>query len=183
MTETAETPPLAALTPLPAPSPVGIGGWLILPILHLIADIVIFVLIFVQAAAPQMSPTIAAPSGPVLPPAPVSGVAVAPGPSQGEFASVAFLVFTAAIAAYTIYCLVRFFQKKEQVPALMTGFYSLIIAKAFLNLVLLNIYPELITGPGDTPEAVRGIVRAVVSGAIWIAYFNRSVRVQNTFVH
>jgi hypothetical protein len=77
---------------------------------------------------------------------------------------------------------VRFFQKKRQVPALMIGFYVLIIAKAVLNLALLRLYPDLVTAPSDMTDAWRGIAQALIAGAIWIQYFRVSERVENTFV-
>lgn len=148
----------------------GIGGWLLLPILHLLLDVFWFGYLIYQALALGVS-TVPAGSTPGSPD--IS--------SSGAMASVAFVVFDFFVLIYALYCLVRFFQKKEQVPALMIGFYVLIILKAFINAALLDTFPELGSGQ-DEYDAWRAVIQSIIAGAIWISYFRTSVRVQNTFV-
>jgi len=153
--------------PDPAP-PLGIGGWLILPPIHLAIDIGLFAWLFVAAAMQQEGTE--------------GGVAGAtPQLSEAIMASLIFLAFDLAIALFAAFCLVRLFQRKRQVPNLMTAFYLLVIAKAAINLALLYGYPLLATGADDMFNAWKGVVQSAVAGAIWISYFRVSVRVANTF--
>ncbi len=92
----------------------GIGGWLLLPLLHLILNIFYF------ASALW--------NGLSKPVAPDTAQSIRANPVATDV-SIAFLVFVALITVYAVYCLVRFFQKKENVPSLMIGFYGLLIAR------------------------------------------------------
>ncbi|MEJ0025167.1 MAG: DUF2569 domain-containing protein [Rhizomicrobium sp.] len=144
----------------------GIGGWLILPPIHLAVDAIVFALLFVDLAKTSAT----AGTGSAGP----SALALA--------ASTIFFLFDAAVVVYALYCLVRFFQKKHQVPRLMIIFYSLVIAKAVVNLSLLLIFPDLVQNPDkDMFGAWKGVIQAVIAGAVWISYFQASVRVANTF--
>lgn len=182
-----ETPTLAPPAAANADGPSGIGGWLILPLLHLTLDMVLFLWQIGQGFMTGYNAGVASVSarsgGAASGSSADAGAASATALTQGEWASVVFVIFAAVGFIYAGYCLLRFFQKKEQVPTLMTGFYLLVIAKMAINLVLLQTYPELAGGPDGMYEAIRGFVQSIVAGAIWIAYFRNSVRVANTFVH
>jgi hypothetical protein len=77
-----------------------------------------------------------------------------------------------AISLFAFYCLVRFFQKKTQVPALVTFLYVVIIIDAGLELVYTS---------GDY-QVRKDFISVLIVSSIWIIYFARSKRVKNTFV-
>jgi predicted tellurium resistance membrane protein TerC len=147
--------------------PRGIGGWLILPIVHLVADVVVLVLAIatgVKKSAASIHATHAA-----IPP--------------GALFFIIFLLFAVAICAFAIYCLVQLFQKKRDVPYLMTAFYLLVAIKMLVNLGLVRHFPETQTPDAVLASAWRGFLSASAGAVLWISYFHKSVRVRNTFVN
>jgi hypothetical protein len=148
-------------------SPRGIGGWLILPIIHLFADL--GVLIFGVAAGFRKGTAASQISSDAFP--------------QGAIFFVLFLFFAVAVCAYAAYCLVRLFQKKRDVPELMMVFYVLVAIKAVITLGLLRHFPNAQTTDDVLRSAWQGFFGAVAAAIVWIAYFRKSVRVRNTFVN
>jgi len=143
----------------------GIGGWLILPIIHLlifIASVGWGFYVGVSEASPQVNtPSDSDLTSPVL--------------ALGILSVVGFI--------YAIVCLVRLLQRKANIPALMVCFYVLNVAIAALT-----VYAKL---PDDKrfdfldPTAASpamSLVRTTIFATIWITYFLRSERVRNTFV-
>jgi Protein of unknown function (DUF2569) len=160
--------------------PEGIGGWLLLPVLHLILALAYFVYGFIKGFASPAGEgaRLATGSGTAPPVATASDAA----PSLAAAALIAFSLFSIALALYTIYCLVRLFQKKESAPRLMIGFYAMNLVLAVFYYLLLNVYPDLMTDPiGEMGGALKGIFQSAVFAALWISYFRVSVRVENTF--
>jgi hypothetical protein len=141
----------------------GIGGWLVLPPLHLAIDFLLFAWLFGIAIARHTVP--------------LTG-----GDTAGLQDAIILFYFNGVVSLYAVYCLMRLLQKKKDAPALMTGFYLLTIAQALADAVLLQMYPSLQTAPNAVLQDWLTVVRAVVIAAIFIAYFRRSVRVRNTFV-
>ncbi|MDQ0170638.1 DUF2569 domain-containing protein [Paenibacillus tundrae] len=81
---------------------------------------------------------------------------------------------------FSIVTLVMFYRKKSVFPRLMIIFYSISLAVSIIDYLLLLQIPiarELEDGSGLT-----GIVRLVITCAIWIPYFIKSERVRNTFI-
>ncbi|MDR6726986.1 ABC-type multidrug transport system permease subunit [Paenibacillus amylolyticus] len=81
---------------------------------------------------------------------------------------------------FSIVTLVMFYRKKSVFPRLMIIFYSMSLAVSIIDYLLLLQIPiarELEDGSGLT-----GIVRLVITCAIWIPYFIKSERVRNTFI-
>jgi hypothetical protein len=166
----------------------GIGGWLILPIIHLLLNggtILFslgqgFVKGFAQGWNAEQSKAAAAAShdaaSQVIAPAQVNL-------TFPEQCSALFAFFCLCIVLYALFVLLRFFQKRRSVPRLMIAFYLLLLTMTAINLYLLRTFPELQATPSDMGDAVMGIVRVVVAVLIWIPYFLVSVRVKNTFVH
>jgi len=138
--------------------PAGIGGWLLLPALHLFMDaFIVFVGIFDVLSRPQ---------------------AITEG---ARIASDAFTLLSMVIGFFAVYCVMRLFQKKRNVPALMSWFYLLILGKLFLSAILTNLYPDMQI-PAEFRASIMTVFGAAVAAVIWIAYFKRSIRVRNTFV-
>ena len=150
-------------------APMGIGGWLVLPPIHLLIDIGLFFYLvwlgFGQGAPKSDSGT-----------APVTI-------TESEWASLVFCSFDLLLAIYAVFCLVRLFQKRKSIPELMTWFYLMVLLKAVANVAILHSYPELGAADKDMFSAWKGVAQGVVAGIVWISYFHVSVRVKNTFVH
>lgn len=116
--------------------PVGIGGWLLLPLLHVIIASGFFAIVIAGAF--------------------LSHDAVMAGRIRFGLAA-----FAGALLCYTVICMLRFLYTKKNVPGLMIGYYCL---SAVFFLLQINL-------------------AGVVASVIWIIYFTRSKRVENTFVN
>lgn len=146
----------------------GIGGWLILPILNVVVCVGVLAILVVM----QLPDIIAPPPG-------YWGKDVF---ASGQFFSYGFVLFSTALAAFGIYCLVRLFQKKTQTPRLMIAFLLLWVIWAIGNAAGLWFFgsdQELDAGMND---ALRNVGQSILPTIIWVWYFRVSVRVKNTFV-
>lgn len=138
----------------------GIGGWLVLPALH------VTVVGPLSALAGVVQDAMALPklSGPLLAPVLIE------------------LLANASYLALTIYAAVLFFQKKRRAVPMMIAFYSAAMLLAVLSLVLSG-WIESITGTAlGEKDTVTQVGRVFISSLVWIAYFGQSKRVQATFV-
>ncbi|MGQ8871199.1 DUF2569 domain-containing protein [Paenibacillus sp. TSA_86.1] len=89
-------------------------------------------------------------------------------------------VFNLLFLVFTVYVMLAFYRKKAMLPRLMIIFYSLSLTVGVVDYLLLYQIPmarELEDG-----SSIRDIARSVIACAIWIPYFKKSERVQNTFV-
>jgi hypothetical protein len=153
-------------------APVGIGGWLILPIVHLVVNAGMILYEFISEFMKGYS-EVAHSAG--------TG-SKTDGLTLGLECSIAFALYSLFIVFYALYCLARFLEKKRSVPRLMITFYVMLLIMVGTNCFLLVQFPELNQSPTDLGNAIMGIVRVVIAVAIWIPYFVVSVRVKNTFV-
>ncbi|QOF70231.1 DUF2569 domain-containing protein [Aminobacter sp. SR38] len=148
----------------PAPGPVGIGGWLLLPMLGLFAAPIVGVLQFTAYAEVF---------------------------SGWQYLDTRLAVFIVAETAGNIVLAVVapvvllffMFKRLEMFP----GWYMIwaTAAPVFLLADAAVAY-ALFAEPGSEifdKETVRGIARSFLSAAIWIPYMMRSERVANTFVN
>ena len=138
-------------------APVGIGGWLMLPIIHLVLNAGV---ICYQLASDFMKGYSAAPSA--------EPAAKSVDMTLGLECSAAFALYMMFIVFYALFCLVRFLQKKRNVPKLMIAFYVMLAVLVGTNYFLLVQFPELIQSPADVEDAIMGIVRTAIAVAIWI---------------
>lgn len=142
----------------PASTETGLGGWLILPAIHLVISPIQLVMVIVQDlnALAQRTPVVL--------------------PVTLE------LVIQLLHLAFCLFAAVQFFRRKKSAPMTMVGFYALNIMTAFISAALGSwVLSELhTTNPQDTTAVDIG--RAVISSTIWIAYFTSSTRVRSTFV-
>jgi hypothetical protein len=141
----------------------GIGGWLYLPIAHLVIDILLLLTFVAVGFLTRHTFAHAAQS------------------VAGEVIRTLYLLATLLVAIYAAYCLIRLFQKRREVPRLMIGFYIAVLGKAVWNAAMLGSFPELQTADMTMPAALRDVLSAVVAGVVWIWYFRVSERVRNTF--
>jgi hypothetical protein len=149
-------------TAVPDPDLAGIGGWLILPLIHLV-----FSPFYTLWSIGQRLPDIAerAPAHPHA--------------AQGVFV-LAMLPFF----AFLIFCLVCFLQKRREVPWLMTVFYGLTSFGALVSMIARlkgYEYPDRIAGTSLAAQYTFPTLTQLALGIGLIFYFHNSVRVANTF--
>lgn len=140
-----------------APVAQGIGGWLVLPALHVLLAPFIqgyWILQDVQALRatdPRFYPPI-----------------------------VIELLFGLGYVALVLTAAVAFFQKKRRTVRLMIAFYSMQFLSGFLSLGL----EAWVASLSGRPAQSTGVEfpRTLISAAVWLAYFLNSKRVKATFV-
>jgi len=153
-------------------APVGIGGWLLLPIFHLAANAGVIAYYFIIGFLESDSPTAAA-----------SGAAATQiGMKQSEKMLAGIGLFEVFLFIYALYCLQRLLRKKRDVPSLMVLFYAMLVAKTAAYVYLLYLFPDARSTAHSLSDAIFALVKIAIAVAIWIPYFLVSVRVKNTFV-
>lgn len=151
--------------------PSGLGGWLVLVQIGLIATILKAVLNLVNSSIPSFSQEywgmLASPEGQLYHP----------------LWAPAFIFEAAAngvLILLAVFTLILFYQQKALMPRMIILFFSfnlLIGIVAYIFYLNLPIPDEIEDG-----TALRSLIRGVLTCAIWIPYFRKSVRVRNTFV-
>lgn len=155
--------------PSDAPAaPSGIGGWLYLPIVHLVLNAALIA--FNAATGIGEGYGWIAPAGGAAPLALVANRAL-----------LAVSWFEAGLLGFAVFCLVQLLRRKAQLPYLMIAFYALLLAMTVAEYFL----ADATRPPGLSPEALeeplRAVVRTLIAAAIWIPYFIVSKRVKATF--
>jgi hypothetical protein len=149
----------------------GIGGWLWLPLLQLVWTLVMIVLAAVGHLKKQ------------LPAADIHTMAGHP------FFTLLVAVAAAIMLAQLflgLFCLVRFLQKKEQLPRLITIWYGIGIALCVLVPIQFALDQDLFAKAIDITATSGGLgfrstLNIAIFGLLYL-YFDLSKRVKNTFV-
>ncbi|MNJ50042.1 hypothetical protein D3C77_453030 [compost metagenome] len=81
---------------------------------------------------------------------------------------------------FAIFILVQFYRKKSILPKLMIAFYSISVLIAFIDFTFVQQF-EILTEI-DGGKSLTSILRSLLTCLIWIPYFIKSERVNNTFV-
>lgn len=136
-----------------------IGGWLVLPAL----SVGLFTPLTVIAT--------------------LAGEAVELPKVEGPFVLpiVVELLVYGAFLAFTVFTAVQFFRRKRRAVGLMIAFYVLSIMVGLFG-ELLFAWLESIAGQPLESGEKSTVGRSVIAGVVWISYFVRSKRVQETFV-
>jgi hypothetical protein len=138
------------------------GGWLILPMLGLIATPFILIARLVQVA------------NQVREYGAENTLQYAPWVGH----TLLMVVLASAPVAMSLFILPKFFAKRRRVPKLMVILY---VTGALVQGLLL-LWTALMLGREDALTEVRPFTRALTNGLIWSLYFRRSVRVKETFI-
>lgn len=152
--------------------PQGIGGWLLLPMLGLILT----PLQTGTMLATIHMPVIFGDTWDVL---------TTPGSDAYHYLWAPLLILealgNAALFVSALVLLVLFFQKHFMLPGLMVAFYVFNVAFMGADFFAAGLIPALASQ--QDPEALKGLVKAIVGASIWVPYFLNSARVQNTFTN
>ncbi len=170
METSSETVAMAPAAVAIAEGPKGLGGWLILPIIHLIGSIGL-TSYNLFGVVENWDSIVALLTGQV-------------DPSYRWFVWPLriSLVSGVAIVAFALYLLVLLFQKKRELPRLMIWFYLLLLGATLIDSGIILQNPQQWT-MADVSEARRALGQTVFIAVIWIPYFLRSKRVRATFVN
>lgn len=162
-----DPPPPVPAAPL---GPVGLGGWLWLPLLGLVATPFTAGALVLQAL-PAM--TVQRWSTLNLPTTPGYHPLLAP---------LLLLEFIANLALVigAVLLLVLAFKRRSNMPRLYIGWMTLAVVATVVDAVAAQIIPVMTEAWTAKDGGV--VLRTCVMGAIWIRYFQRSERVQRTFV-
>lgn len=145
--------------------PKGIDGWLLLPLIGLIGSLLYTVWLLFDRTFPELATR---------------------APRNLLAAAVSLVLVTLPFFLFQVYCLVRFLQKRREVPWLMTILYGLNIL-TLLTLIIAKLkgyeFPDQVAAHSVIAgHPLLSIVQIGVCAG-YIAYFHESVRVKNTFVN
>lgn len=152
--------------------PQGLGGWLILPMLGLILTPIRLGALLVMTYLPIFSEG-------------AWEVLTTPGSEAYHPLWAPFLIFeilgNACFVVFAGILLILLFKKHYRFPSLMILFYVSNLAFVGIDFFVADLIPAV--AEESDPESIKELTRTVISAAIWIPYFMRSRRVQNTFTY
>jgi Protein of unknown function (DUF2569) len=155
----------------PAPGPVGIGGWLVLPIIGFFGTILLTCFNLLQGLA-ELKGLIAIFTASAS--EPLSGLKI-------PFA--ASVVLGLFVIGNAVACLVLIFTKKSAIVKIATIHYLALLLAGLADLWIdAETHRILPSEPAD-PTVIREALRGVLIACIWIPYFHLSKRVRNTFLN
>jgi hypothetical protein len=152
--------------------PVGIGGWLLLPALGLIASPLLMAFGFYRDLLPALMPDV---------------WNSLTDPRSAAYNSlwgpliVYEVLINVALFVFTVWLLWQFFSKSQRAPKLFVIWLAAIAGTQIIDYLLSSQIPMVADKAVDAAD-VKGLVRSIVNAAIWIPYFIRSERVKNTFI-
>ena len=153
----------------PLEGPKGIGGWLVLPIIHLVTTIV--------SAGINLFPVWQDWYG-------LLGLLFDPVDRWMFLPIVISTASATAIMSLAACALVMMYLRKRMLPRLMIIYYCLGLASALFDAVLIYNFPEFRESPGDSDiaQATGDLFSMAIVTLIWVPYFLVSKRVEATFV-
>jgi hypothetical protein len=90
------------------------------------------------------------------------------------------ITYNTLLFLFLIFIIIQFYRKKTMVPRMIVIMYSINIAMGIINFIVF----QQVSYAADAESTIlmRNMIRAIIAGAIWIPYFLKSERVENTFV-
>lgn len=150
--------------------PEGIGGWLLIPVLQLVAVPVLTGLSLLKLVKPVM----AALKAHQLAAAPIF-----------DAVTIVSVLASLALAALGAYCLFKVLRRRAALPALITKWYWLSIAISVLSAVQFAVQPEafqtIVDATATSGSVGRSATINILMSGFWILYFANSERVKNSF--
>lgn len=152
---------------------VGLGGWLILPILGLIYISISLSILFLRDYLPIFQ------KGYWV-------ILTTPGSAAYHPLWGSFLIFEMVINTLflitCLYLLFLMFTKSYKLPKFMIIFYVAQFIFVVADYFMANMIPAVSLQIANNNEAIKEIAKSVIGVIIWIPYFLVSKRVKNTFV-
>ncbi|WP_112664099.1 DUF2569 domain-containing protein [Microvirga flavescens] len=152
----------------PRKEPVGIGGWLILPIIGFIGTLGLTIF-NLSGLFKELDGFIAIFSA-----------------TSGQLAEMRLPVALSMLGGVAVIlsagaCLVFIFQKKPIIVKAATAHYLILVAASLIELWGDARFREILPDEPVDPKVARDTVRVFMTALIWIPYFHVSKRVKNTF--
>ena len=151
--------------------PYGLGGWLILPILGLLATLISAINRLITETLPVFT------SGDWT-------YFTSSGSEDYHHLFAPFLIFklvwNISLIVAPVFLLVLIFKKNKHVRKSMITYLITSLILYFVDFIFITTIPAVAKINPEPTSAVRG---ALLAAAIWIPYFLKSTRVKNTFVH
>lgn len=151
--------------------PSGLGGWIVLVQIGLIATLFQVALQLLNYNLPSFGPEywniLASPQGEMYHPlwAPL-------------------IVFEAAanvlLLVLAVFTLVLLYRKKALLPRVIILLYSANLLIGIIDYILIMNIP--VASELEDGSSLRDLIRAALTCALWVAYFRKSERVKNTFI-
>lgn len=142
-----------------APRLEGIGGWLVLPIAHILLNALVMAINVIDGFR----------------------IGYGGGDVAARDLMLGITWFELSLLAYSGFCLAMLFLKRRQTPYLMIGFYALLLVMVVAEFFLATHQLPNMT-LNEKSEPLKAVVRTAIAAAVWIPYFLVSKRVKNTFV-
>ena len=79
-----------------------------------------------------------------------------------------------------IFAFVLFYRKKRKLPLMLIYFYLAFGLYTLINYFMIRGIPEIQDAGVTNP--MTSLIRTLLTCAIWMSYFGKSVRVRNTFI-
>lgn len=152
--------------------PQGIGGWLVLVLLHIFIGSLNLFLAFKENSSVLLEPEL------------LNKLMTIGHPSYSPYWKSVIVFQTATeiiILIYIIFTLIAFFKTKKNTIKLMIIFYVILSVYPIIIILTGNIIPFL----AEEQAAIGyvNLVSSIMASLIWISYFIKSRRVRNTFIN
>lgn len=90
------------------------------------------------------------------------------------------ITYSTLLCLFLIFIIIQFYRKKAMVPRMIVIMYSINIAMGIINFIMFQQVSY--AADAESTSLMRNMIGAIIAGAIWIPYFLKSERVENTFV-
>ncbi|MBL0162557.1 MAG: DUF3857 domain-containing protein [Xanthomonadales bacterium] len=149
-------------------SPLGLGGWLVLPGIGLIASPIVALFTLYSNHDAWAADT-------------WGSLTTFGNPGYHAMWAPALLfelIMQLGVFAISILVAILFFRRRSSLPRIYIGFQIAASAQLLVDQLLVNAIPQAAAQSTGGPQLIGGLIGT----AIWIMYFIHSVRVRNTFV-
>lgn len=152
----------------PASGPVGVGGWLVLPVIGFVGVIVLTTINLIAAISN------------------VEGLFFIFSSSAGAYSelrlpTILSLLFGVAIIVSAGLCLYKIFITRTSLRKFAVGHFTILFVGSLVELWADSVIQSVLPDSAPDPSVASNMVRSIVAALIWIPYFLVSKRVQNTF--
>lgn len=91
------------------------------------------------------------------------------------------LAITLIMVYFAVHCLINIFRRDSRIPDLMVSYYLVSATATYFFFIVLLLFARYHPG-NEIPDNIIGPEFALAAAG-WIAYFQKSKRVKNTFVN